>query len=413
VAAASRGMVVAGHLPEPADALAVAQLAARLGWPLVADVTSGLRVRARGGGGGAGTAAGGAPLLPHFDLALMERPAWEALAPDCVLQFGGRLTSKRLQAFLEWAALERGAAWAFTARHPWRHDPGHAVALRLQAAPAAVAAALLAAAPGPGPGPAAPPPPPRPAQAAYAATLGALDAALRRAVDEHLDDAAEGLTEMAVARLLSRTLPEGHALFLGNSMPVRDMDMYADAAPPGAAAGAAAGWGVGVPVGCNRGASGIDGVLSAAAGFAAGLGRPTTLLIGDVSFAHDAGGMLLLRERPGQPPLTAVVVNNGGGAIFNFLPVAAELGAAEFTRLFSTPPDVRLAELCRAHRVHHLQARSARGLARALAEAWRLGRHAGLGGSLGGDVQAARHRAPPRAAGAAGRAAAPAGAGRR
>jgi isochorismate synthase/2-succinyl-5-enolpyruvyl-6-hydroxy-3-cyclohexene-1-carboxylate synthase/2-succinyl-6-hydroxy-2,4-cyclohexadiene-1-carboxylate synthase/O-succinylbenzoate synthase len=396
VARARRGVIVAGHLPEPADALAVAQLAARLGWPLVADVASGLRVRAA-----PAAPPGGGALLPHFDLALMERGAWDTLAPDCVLQFGARLTSKRLQAFLEWAALERGAPWAFVARHPWRHDPGHAITLRMQAAPAALAAALMA--------PSAPLQPPGAAasQAAYAARLGTLDARLRRAVDEHLED-AEGLTEMAVSRLLSRTLPEGHALFLGNSMPVRDMDMYADVAPgrdaPGRD-GLGGGVGVGAAVACNRGASGIDGVVSTASGFAAGLGRPTTLLIGDVSFAHDANGMLLLRERPGQPPLTVVVVNNGGGAIFNFLPVAATLDGSEFGRLFSMPPDVRLAELCRAHRVHHLQARTPRGLALALAEAWRLGRHAVLEVSLRADDQAARNLAQHRAAEAVARAA--------
>jgi isochorismate synthase/2-succinyl-5-enolpyruvyl-6-hydroxy-3-cyclohexene-1-carboxylate synthase/2-succinyl-6-hydroxy-2,4-cyclohexadiene-1-carboxylate synthase/O-succinylbenzoate synthase len=393
LAGASRGIIIAGHLPEPADALAVAQLAAALGWPLVADVGSGLRVAARPGPGAASALA----VLPHFDLALMERDAWPALAPDVVLQFGARLTSKRLQAFAEWAALERGAAWAFVARHPWRHDPGHALSLRLQAPPASVAAALLASPPAVAPDAAA-------AQAAYSARLRTLDGALRRAVDEHLDE-AETLTEMAVARLLSRTLPRGHALFLGNSMPVRDMDMYADVADASLASSASAtaaatsdGLGVGAPVGCNRGASGIDGVLSTASGFAAGLGRPTTLLIGDVSFAHDTNGMLLLRERPGQPPLTAVVVNNGGGAIFNFLPVAAELETAEFGRLFSTPPDVRLAELCRAHRVHHLQARSGAGLARALAEAWRLGRHTVVEVSLRADDQAARNLAQHRTA---------------
>jgi isochorismate synthase/2-succinyl-5-enolpyruvyl-6-hydroxy-3-cyclohexene-1-carboxylate synthase/2-succinyl-6-hydroxy-2,4-cyclohexadiene-1-carboxylate synthase/O-succinylbenzoate synthase len=259
----------------------------------------------------------------------------------------------------------------------------------MQAAPASLAAALMSSA--------APLQPPAAAasQAAYAGMMGTLDACLRRAVDEHLED-AEGLTEMAVSRLLSRTLPEGHALFLGNSMPVRDMDMYADVAP--GYAGDAGGLGVGAAVACNRGASGIDGVVSTASGFAAGLGRPTTLLIGDVSFAHDANGMLLLRERAGQPPLTVVVVNNGGGAIFNFLPVAATLDGAEFGRLFSTPPDVRLAELCRAHRVHHLQARTPRGLAVALAEAWRLGRHAVLEVSLRADDQAARNLAQHRAA---------------
>jgi len=391
LAGARRGIIVAGHLPDGEDAFAVSHLAQTLGWPLICDVTSGLRVGA----------TPNASLLPHFDLALMERDAWHALAPDVVLQFGGRLTSKRLQAFLEHCALERGAAWAFVARHPWRQDPGHAVRLRLQAAPSAVAAAACLRIPSSWPDGSTL----RAEQAQYLSTLAALDGCLRRAVDEHLSD-LECLTEMAVARQLSRALPPGHALFLGNSMPVRDMDVYADVAPM---SGCNSRGGVtqqsrvitpapGIPIACNRGASGIDGVVSSAVGFAAGLGRPTTLLIGDVSFAHDSNGLLLLRDRAGQPPVTVVVINNGGGAIFNFLPVAAALDASEFGALFTTPPDVRLADLCRAHRVHHLQARTPRGLAAALADAWRLGRHAVVEVVLREEDQVAKNLVQHRAA---------------
>lgn len=114
------------------------------------------------------------------------------------------------------------------------------------------------------------------------------------------------------------TLIAGNGLFIGNSMPVRDMDMYAtwqrqqslsqastshsaseQARSPQPSQGDVQ-EGVGAPVGSNRGASGIDGVLSTAAGFAAGLKRPTTLVVGDVSFLHDINGLNLLRT--GQRP---------------------------------------------------------------------------------------------------------------
>ncbi len=97
-------------------------------------------------------------------------------------------------------------------------------------------------------------------------------------------------------------LHAGDGLFLGNSMPIRDMEMYA-AVPGGRLSGGdvadgSQSWvasGLGNPVASNRGASGIDGVISTAAGFAAGLGRPVTLAIGDVSFLHDVNGLNLLR----------------------------------------------------------------------------------------------------------------------
>jgi isochorismate synthase/2-succinyl-5-enolpyruvyl-6-hydroxy-3-cyclohexene-1-carboxylate synthase/2-succinyl-6-hydroxy-2,4-cyclohexadiene-1-carboxylate synthase/O-succinylbenzoate synthase len=282
----------------------------------------------------------------------------------------------------------------------------------------------------------------------YATLLQQLDATAAAQLDASLSVMAQ-MSEMAVARALAGECPAGCGLFLGNSMPIRDMDMYAgprqqqqqtqqgqpgggcsaslaaahvpvvtltagdavqasqslngsgssfDAGwgsapehgasdsssgaaggytigslPPGglltwrggsaassgsssaatAAAAAAAGSGggsgssvpaalVGVPIAANRGASGIDGVLSSAAGFAAGLARPVTLVIGDLSFLHDVNGLSLLRGGEMAPPLTVVLINNRGGGIFSFLPVAGAVGRAAFERLWGTPQNVDL-----------------------------------------------------------------------
>jgi 2-succinyl-5-enolpyruvyl-6-hydroxy-3-cyclohexene-1-carboxylate synthase len=91
-------------------------------------------------------------------------------------------------------------------------------------------------------------------------------------------------------------------------MPVRDMDLFA------AAEGAA------VPVAANRGASGIDGTLASAAGFARGSERRVTLLIGDLAFLHDINSLGLLRSL--DEPMVIVLLNNNGGGIFSFLPIA-------------------------------------------------------------------------------------------
>lgn len=103
----------------------------------------------------------------------------------------------------------------------------------------------------------------------------------------------------------------GDGLFIGNSMPIRDLDMYATTRSPCTASSSASQGqgpvqaGIGAPVACNRGASGIDGVLSTAAGFAAGLGRGVTLVVGDVSFLHDINGLNLLRT--GRPRAWSVI----------------------------------------------------------------------------------------------------------
>ena len=120
--------------------------------------------------------------------------------------------------------------------------------------------------------------------------------------------AQAGLSEPAVASELGVLLPEQATLFVASSMPVRDLETFWPARedPP--------------RVLCNRGANGIDGTVSAAFGAAAGVAGPVVLLIGDVALAHDVGGLLAAR-RLGLD-VTIVLIDNGGGAIFDFLPVA-------------------------------------------------------------------------------------------
>ncbi|HHE07794.1 MAG TPA: 2-succinyl-5-enolpyruvyl-6-hydroxy-3-cyclohexene-1-carboxylate synthase, partial [Chlorobaculum parvum] len=122
--------------------------------------------------------------------------------------------------------------------------------------------------------------------------------------------------------IVSSLLTEKEALFVANSMPARDMDLYA--APVAEHP---------LRVALNRGASGIDGIISTAAGFSAGLGRATTLLIGDISFLHDLNALSLLGNA--ENPLIAIVLNNHGGGIFSFLPIASETDRLD--ECFATP----------------------------------------------------------------------------
>ena len=328
IAGARRGLIVAAELTSPEDVVAAAQLSQLLGWPVAADVLSGLRAgvpgaaaaAAGGGGGGAADPA----VVHHMDqLLLLDRRHWPALRPDVVLQLGGHLTSKRLAQFLEWACLQgdagggasaspssggggsSGAAgsaaagttadaaaplrWVLADRSPKRHDQSHLLSHRLQAplpllaAAVAQQAAASAASGGAAGGAAAAAARQAAAaeQARYRGLLLALDAQASAAVDAALAAMPE-LTEPAVARTLARRLPPGEGLFVGNSMPIRDLDMYAApalaepaapaapaapgpaAAPPAASAAVqgVAAQGLGAPVAANRGASGIDGVLS-------------------------------------------------------------------------------------------------------------------------------------------------------
>jgi 2-succinyl-5-enolpyruvyl-6-hydroxy-3-cyclohexene-1-carboxylate synthase len=135
----------------------------------------------------------------------------------------------------------------------------------------------------------------------------------------------EPVSEPSVASLSVGTQATNDILFLGNSMPVRDVDLYATVS------------GQTPHVLANRGASGIDGNIATAAGAARALARPATALIGDLAALHDLNSLSLLREIG--TPFALVIVNNNGGGIFHFLPIAKH--AQHFERLFGTPHFLR------------------------------------------------------------------------
>ncbi len=183
------------------------------------------------------------------------------------------------------------------------------------------------------------------------------DRSVARQLDALLADEAD-LTPYEVAGAVSRALPPEGLLVVGASSPIRDLDLMV--AP----------YAVGDrrKVIANRGLSGIDGTVSTAIG--AALGRPSTsrafALMGDVTFLHDAGG-LVLGPHEARPDLTIVVVNDDGGSIFAMLEQGAEAYADRYDALFGTPHGVDLAALCAATRTPHWRVESLLELEQALA----------------------------------------------
>ncbi|MBI2244934.1 MAG: 2-succinyl-5-enolpyruvyl-6-hydroxy-3-cyclohexene-1-carboxylic-acid synthase [Nocardioides sp.] len=182
-----------------------------------------------------------------------------------------------------------------------------------------------------------------------------------RAVSARLDAllAAEpGLTPHEVAGAVARALPAGGLLVVGASSPIRDLDLMVPRYDVGARRKVVA----------NRGLAGIDGTISTAVG--AALGRPRSTraltLMGDVTFLHDAGALVI---GPGEavPDLTIVVVNDDGGSIFAMLEQGAAEYADQYDRLFGTPHRVDLASLCAATRTPHWRVDSLAELEHALA----------------------------------------------
>jgi 2-succinyl-5-enolpyruvyl-6-hydroxy-3-cyclohexene-1-carboxylate synthase len=184
------------------------------------------------------------------------------------------------------------------------------------------------------------------------------DASVARQLDRLVDEA--GFTAYHVAATVSRALPPAGLLVVGASNPIRDLDLMATAYDVGSRRKVIA----------NRGLSGIDGTVSTAVG--ASLSRTTRYpdsrnlaLMGDVTFLHDANGLVIGPEEP-RPDLTIVVVNDDGGSIFATLEQGAADYAYAYERLFGTPHRVDLAALCQATRTPHWRVDSAAELDHAL-----------------------------------------------
>ncbi len=297
------GVIVVGPQPPGSqfhDA-GIVRLAEHLGWPILSDVLANLRTNSASG-----------TVIDGYDLALGSECFRREVCPRVVLQFGGRPTSKRL---VQWIAAVRPEVYVVVHPEPERLDPTHRVTFAVRASPGSFADLLLEDL-GRNKTPAAPRRELERWQQAAAAVQEAVEGERRPQLDEPF-----------VARRLARWVKPEHGLVVAASMPIRDLDTYA----------LRDGRRLHAHVAANRGASGIDGTVAAAVGFARGLGQPTTLLIGDLALLHDQTSLALLRDGP---PLTVVCVNNDGGGIFHRLPIAngqGGLATDTFERMFGTP----------------------------------------------------------------------------
>ena len=297
IAATSRGLLLIGQLDRVEDIAAAERFAQALGWPVFPDIASGLRLGDRGG-----------RMVHNYDQLLLAPSFREGLRPQAVIHVGGAITSKRLLTFL---AGQNDIAYTHIAPHPYRHDPNHRVRRRIQMHIDDFAAAMASRID-------------THVDESWHEWIYARSLDAQQVVEEWIGRRTT-LSEIMVARTTSELLPEHSVLFIGNSMPIRDMDMYAS--PSGHRARVAA----------NRGASGIDGNIATAAGYANALGVPVTAVIGDLAALHDLNSLVLLRST--RAPVVLVVINNNGGGIFSFLPIAEH--HEHFEAFFATPHGLR------------------------------------------------------------------------
>jgi 2-succinyl-5-enolpyruvyl-6-hydroxy-3-cyclohexene-1-carboxylate synthase len=277
----SRGIVVAGRNEHDRWlGAAAARFAERAGYPLLADPLSGARH--------------GPAAIAHYDVILRDERFAQEMEPELVIRIGDLPTSKPLRTWL--ASLERTEQVALDPEGAWQ-DPASVVSV---SDPGDPVAALEAHAPE------------TPVDPDWLAAWRQADDDTADVIGQALGDE---LSEPLVARCLGEWLPSDATLFVASSMPIRDVELFFAARE------------LAPHVASNRGANGIDGTVSSAFGAAAVSDGPVVLLIGDVALAHDIGGLLAARRL--DLSVTIVLLNNDGGGIFHFLPVAGETDGFE------------------------------------------------------------------------------------
>ncbi len=327
IAAAPRGLIVAGPQDDPALPAALAALAEAAGFPIAADPLSGVRCGRHDR----------SLVLAHADHLCRPGPWLDAHVPELVLRFGAAPTSKPLMTVI---GERRPAQIVVDGDGGWREPTGipttfiHADATVTALALAEALGALRA---GSSPGP----------DRAWADDWRAADRAATEALDDWLTtvtEAGEPFEGLPFA-LLGELLPDGALLWAGNSMPVRDLDAWLPSGPSAIR-----------PL-ANRGANGIDGVVSTALGSAAAGVGPVALVVGDLSFLHDLNALVAARLH--HLTATIVLVDNDGGGIFSFLAHATtdapEVGLpAHYEELFGTPHGLDLGPVVTALGAEHV-----------------------------------------------------------
>jgi 2-succinyl-5-enolpyruvyl-6-hydroxy-3-cyclohexene-1-carboxylate synthase len=309
-----RGLIIAGPaIPTCAATYcqAIAQLSQTLGWPVLAEGLSPLR----------NYADLNPNLISTYDIVLRNRDRAAQLQPEQVIRMGELPTSKTLRSWLQSLPIPQ---W-IVEPSAQNVDPLHCSSVHLRISVESIARQIPIA-----------PRPPSP----YLKSWLSLNATIRQAINETFQH-TQPMRESKVAWMLSQTLPPQTPLFIANSMPVRDVELF---------------WQLGssrIQPYFNRGANGIDGTLSSALGMSYRQ-QSSVLLTGDLSLLHDTNGFLIHPHWQGH--LTIVLIDNSGGGIFEMLPIAEF--EPPFETFFATPQKADFTKLCAAYGIEHEIVRS-------------------------------------------------------
>jgi 2-succinyl-5-enolpyruvyl-6-hydroxy-3-cyclohexene-1-carboxylate synthase len=297
----ARGLILVGRLSGNEPKKSILDLAKKLGWPVFADITSGCRRNDLYPG-----------VIRHYDLMLRSSRFRKLIKPDLILHLGDVFVSKQLQEFLK----EISVPYVQITPCHENRDPVHSVTRRYAADPLHACSQLAHGSETREPNP-------------FLTSCISMDNLVHNELKAFLEEQL-CLSEILIANQIDSALSSDSLLFLGNSMPVRDMDMFASQCRESV-------------VHANRGVSGIDGNIATAAGMSKSAAMPIVAVLGDMSSLHDLNSFSFLASN--SSPVILVILNNHGGGIFSFLPISKYSDVLE--KYFTNPHN---------HRFNHIAA---------------------------------------------------------
>ncbi len=280
------GILSIGRVPKDSLVL-IRRLANKLGWPVFADITSGLRL------------GNNCPnRVTYYDQLLVKKLVSSKWRIDAIWHIGSPPTSKR---WIEIWEKRPAPQMVWIAEHCERHDPSHNFTWRIETSILNFCKQILSELKSN-----------KNINFLYKNSLNWFNAdrEIEKLFESYFSSRAEkeNINDISLSRKVSELIPKKHGFFIGNSIPVRVLDSFGS------------GKGADIPTALNRGASGIDGLIASACGYSSGLNQSVTLLIGDLSALHDLNSFKLIADS--QIPILIILLNNHGGGIFSLLPIA-------------------------------------------------------------------------------------------
>ncbi|MFG6119524.1 2-succinyl-5-enolpyruvyl-6-hydroxy-3-cyclohexene-1-carboxylic-acid synthase [Thalassobacillus sp. B23F22_16] len=322
----SKGVIVCGPQMDPELGEALAYLAKRIGAPVLADPLSQLRANKYEKNN----------IIETYDAILKHDEIKQALQPEFIIRFGAMPVSKP---YLQWLTSLNAPLHFIVEPEAGYREPAGVETAAIYADPVIFSEQLAERLDEP---------------IVEYSWLDTWKSMNRIAKDLLLAESPEeGMNEGHAVVKLAEVIPDQSILYVGNSMPIRDVDTFFMTTPKA------------VDIMANRGANGIDGVVSAALGTGAN-GKPVTLLIGDLSFFHDMNGLLIAKQK--NLNITIVLINNDGGGIFSYLPQASH--PEHYEELFGTPMGIEFQPFVEAYGGSYCLAESWEDYTNALAESY-------------------------------------------